>query len=126
MPTQCFDYSPYVITLSGAENLFSPKLTYTISVDYAFQLRNGGTLTPRLSLSHADKAYESVLQQSSDRFYETDERDIVNFSLSFNRDSWDVQLFANNLTDELYIEGAGVSVMYGDPRTVGLRVRMDF
>jgi len=62
VPTACFDYSPYVITLSGAENLFSPKLTYTFSIDYAFQLRNGGTLTPRLSLNHADKAYESVLQ----------------------------------------------------------------
>lgn len=126
VPTQCFDYSPYMITLSGAQNLFSPKLTYTVSIDYAFQLRNGGTLTPRLWLNRADKAYESVLQRPTDRFYETDERDILNFSLTFNRSSWDVQLFVNNLTDELYIEGAGVGVLYGDPRTVGIRARLDF
>ena len=126
VPVQCFDYSPYFITLSGAENLFSPKVTYTVSVDYAFQLSGGGTLTPRLSLNHSDKAYENVLQQPTDRFYETDERDILNFSLTYNRDAWDVQLFATNITDDLYIEGAGGSVMYGDPRVVGFRARMDF
>jgi hypothetical protein len=123
---QCFDYSPYTITLSGSENLFSPELTYTLSVDYAFQLSNGGTLTPRLSLNHADGAFESVLQQPTDRYYRTDERDILNFSLSFDKDAWNVQLFATNVTDDLYVEGAGNSVMYGDPRVVGLRARMDF
>jgi iron complex outermembrane receptor protein len=123
---QCFDYAPYLITLSGSENLFSPKVTYTLSLDYAFQLSNGGTLTPRLSLNHSDSAYESVLQQPTDRFYQTDDRDVLNFSLTYNRDSWDIQLFATNVTDELYIEGSGIGVMYGDPRVVGLRARMDF
>jgi hypothetical protein len=32
----------------------------------------------------------------------------------------------NNATDELYQEGAGFAVLYGDPRTVGFRVRRDF
>ena len=123
---QCFDFSPYYLALSGAENLFSPEFTYTISLDYAFQLANGGTLTPRLSLNHSDTAYENVLQQPTDRFYKTDERDVLNFSLTYNRDDWDVQLFATNVTDELYQEGAGPSIMYGDPRVVGIRARMDF
>lgn len=126
VPVECFDYSDYFITLSGAENLFSPELTYTVSVDYAFELDGGGTLTPRLWLNHSDKAYENVLQQPTDRFYETDERDVLNFSLTFNKDDWDVQLFATNVTDELYIEGAGGSIMYGDPRVMGVRARMDF
>jgi hypothetical protein len=35
-------------------------------------------------------------------------------------------LRATNVTDKLYIEGAGPSVLYGDPRVVGVRARMDF
>jgi hypothetical protein len=126
IPAQCFDYSPYVITLSGSENLFSPKITYTLSLDYAFQMSNGGTLTPRISLNHSDEAYESVFQRPGNNYYLTDARDVVNISLNYNRDDWDVQAFMNNATDELYQEGAGGSVLYGDPRTVGFRVRRDF
>lgn len=126
MLPQCFDFSPYYLVLTGAENLFSPKLTYTLSVDYAFQLNGGGTLTPRLSWNHSDEAYESVLQQPGDRFYTTDERDILNLSLMYQRNDWTVQMFATNVTDELYQEGAGPSVLYGDPRVVGVRARMDF
>jgi len=126
IPDECFDYAPYVITLSGSENLFSPKLTYTLSFDYAFQLSRGGTLTPRLSLNHSDEAYESVFQRPGNNFYKTDSRDIWNFSVTYANDIWDTQFFVNNATDELYQEGAGFAVLYGDPRTVGFRVRRDF
>jgi outer membrane receptor protein involved in Fe transport len=95
-------------------------------MDYAFQMANGGTLTPRLSLNHSDEAYESVFQRPGNDFYKSDERDVLNFSLTYQRDEWDVQFFANNVTDELYFEGGGFAVLYGDPRTVGFRVRMDF
>lgn len=123
---QCFDYSPYKLVLNGSENLFAPRLTYTFGLDYAFQLRSGATFTPSLSLNHADTAYENVLQLATDRYYTTDERDLVNFSLTFDKDAWNIQLFATNVTDELYQEGAGGSVLYGDPRVVGVRARMDF
>jgi iron complex outermembrane receptor protein len=123
---QCFDYSPYFITLTGAENLFSPKLTYTISADYAFELGNGGTITPRLSLNHSDEAYESVLQQPTDRYYTTDERDILNIAITYEKDDWTLQLFGTNITDKLYLEGAGNSVLYGDPEVWGFRARMNF
>ena len=123
---QCFDYSPYFITLTGAENLFAPKLTYTLSADYAFQLGGGGTITPRLSLNHSDWAYESVLQQPTDRFYKTDERDIWNIAITYEKDDWTLQIFGTNITDELYLEGAGNSVLYGDPEVWGFRARMDF
>lgn len=125
----CFDYSPYTLTFNGAENPFSPELTYRIGIDYAFELSNGATLTPSLSLNHADSTYTNTLQRADDRYYRTDERDVLNFSLSYQRDSWDLQFFANNVSDELYIEGhsnGGGAVLYGDPQTVGVRARMQF
>lgn len=125
----CFDYTPYFISFSGAQNPFSPKVTYNISLDYAFPLSNGGTLTPALSWNHADSTYTNTLQTVGDNYYRTDERDIMNFSVTFEKDDWNVQFFATNVTDELYIEGhsnSAAAVFYGDPRVVGLRARMAF
>jgi iron complex outermembrane receptor protein len=124
----CFDYSPYWITLSGSENLFSPKVTYTFGIDYAFQLSSGGTLTPAVSLNHSDRAFSSILQQPGDLYYTTDDRDLVNFNLTYQKEDWTVQVFGTNVTDETFIEGVagGSSVLYGDPEVWGVRARMDF
>jgi iron complex outermembrane receptor protein len=125
----CFDYSPYAVTFTGAENPFSPKLTYRLGFDYAFQLSNGATLTPALSFNYADTTYTNTLQRPDDRYYRTDEREVLNFSVSFEKDDWDLQLFATNVSDEVYIEGHsnnGGAVFYGDPRVVGIRARMQF
>jgi iron complex outermembrane receptor protein len=123
----CFDYSPYFITLSGSQNLFSPELTYNLGIDYAFQLGNGGTLTPGLTFNHADEAFSSILQFPGDLYYTTEQRDLVNFNLTYERDDWTVQFFGTNITDEVFIEGApGGSVLYGDPEVWGFRARMDF
>lgn len=125
----CFDYSPYEVTYTGSQNPLSPKLTYLVSVDYAFNLSGGGTLTPSLSLNHADSTYTNTLQRPDDNYYRTDERDVLNFSLTYDKDPWSVQVFSNNISDELYIEGhstSGAAVFYGDPRTVGIRARRQF
>ena len=53
---------------------------------------------------------------------------MTNLSLTYKRDNWDIQLYSTNVTDQLFIEGvnAGSSILYGDPRVTGLRVRMKF
>jgi iron complex outermembrane recepter protein len=125
----CFDYAPYEITLSGSENLFGPKLTYTMALDYQFSLRNGGALTPRVSLNHSDETVTDILQLPGDTYYNTEKRDIVNVSLTYEKDDWSVQAFVNNVTDELFIEGVAgdaVFVVYGDPRTAGVRIGRSF
>lgn len=123
----CFDYTPYRLELSGTENPFSPELTYTIGLDYTIQLAGGGTLVPALSYNYSDSAYSSLLQSPLDNYYRTDDRKLTNFSVSYRKDNWDVQFFATNVTDEVFIEGAsGSSVLYGDPRVVGARIRMTF
>jgi iron complex outermembrane receptor protein len=125
----CFDYSPYTLTFTGSENPFSPEVTYLVGIDYAFQLSGGAMLTPSLSYNYADSTYTNTLQRPDDRYYVTDQRQVLNFSMSYQRDDWDVQFFVNNVSDEVYIEGhsnTGAAVFYGDPRVVGLRARMQF
>jgi len=123
----CIDYTPYTISLSGAENPFSPKLTYTIGLDYTVEFSNGGTLTPSLSYNYSDSAYSSLLQTPLDNYYKTDDRKLTNLSVSYRKGDWDVQFYATNVTDEVFIEGVpGAAVLYGDPRVYGARIRMTF
>ena len=125
----CFDYAPYQLTFSGAQNPFAPEVSYNVSLDYTFQLAGGGTLIPSVSYNYADETYTNTLQRPDDRYYVTDARKIVNFSMSYQKNAWDLQFFVNNASDQVYIEGHtvnGSGVLYGDPRTVGLRARMSF
>ena len=100
-----------------------------MSFDYEIPLSGGGSLTPTVSFSHADSTYTNVLQSSLDRYYRTDPRDVANFSLSYKKDKWDLQMFVNNVTNKAYIEGhsnSAAAVFFGDPRVIGLRARMSF
>jgi iron complex outermembrane receptor protein len=127
-PNGCFDYSSYVIGVSNVETLFAPGVTYNFSVDYAFQLSNGATVTPSVALNHADAAFSNINQVPGDSYFQTGERDLVNFTLTYQKDDWNVQLFGTNVSDELFIEGVSSndSVLYGDPSVWGIRARMDF
>jgi outer membrane receptor protein involved in Fe transport len=57
-----------------------------------------------------------------------DARDLVNVNLTYERDDWTVQLYGQNVSDELFIEGVagGNSVLYGDPEVWGVRARIEF
>ena len=79
----CFDYGNSYASksLSGASNLYSPKLSYTLSFNYGFQLGNGKTLRPRGRLAHVDDSFASLFQ--SDNFFRIDPRDLVNVSVTY-------------------------------------------
>ena len=121
-PAGCFNYSGNVVSLSGAANLFSPELSYNFGLDYAFELSNGATLRPRIGLSHADEQYSSLFQNGN--YFQMDEHDLTHLSITLEKKSWMLQAYCNNFGDELYVAsvgGGGNTVVYGDPRTAGLR-----
>ncbi len=126
----CFDYvnSPAYIDLAATSNLFSPEFSWNMAIDYAIPLDNGATVRPRMSYSYADAAYSSLFQ--TDDYYRTDERNLTNFSISYERDAWAAYLFCNNCADEVYITSAVNNepsrVVYNPPRTLGVRFRYDF
>ena len=125
----CFDYanSPAAVSLSGSQNLYSPTLSYNLNLSYAFPLRGGARFTPRVSFAHVDESYSSLFQ--ADNFYRIDSRELVNFSLTYQREDWDIQAFCTNCADEAYIAaiegGTGNRMIYGNPRSTGVRFRKD-
>jgi len=123
----CFDYTPYQLTLNGANGLFSPEWTWTLGADYSFGLSNGASITPAVSFNHSDMANTSIIQQPGDAYFTAEERDIMNLTLTYRNEDWEVQLYGTNVTDEVFIEGtSGASVLYGDPEVWGIRARMEF
>lgn len=122
----CFDFSPFALTVNGAEQLNTPELSYNLSVDYLFELADGGTLVPRLSYRHTDENYSNILQIPGEIYYTRDEVDTFDLSVTYTMNDWTIQTFINNLTDEVYVMNAGNNIIYGDPRTAGVRARMSF
>ena len=126
----CFDYvnSAGAVSLEGADNLFSPELSYDFSLDFGFDLNNGAVIRPRIAYSYADSSFSSLFQ--SDNYFRTEDRKLVNVSISYERDAWSANLFCTNCTDEVFITtvttGDNSRVIYSMPRQFGVRFRYDF
>ncbi len=130
--TGCFDYAgvnggpSYYVNLSGIQNVYSPELTYTFSLAYAWDIGQG-TLRPSVNLSHTDKQYTTLFQ---DDFFSLDERNLLGASVAYDLDTWQFQAYCMNCSDKTYIAAvdtrAPFSVYYGAPRQLGLRIRKTF
>ncbi len=119
----CFSYTPYAQQYQGQPMIQAPELSYNIGIDYAIPF-GAGTLTPRIDYSYTDENYSNLDQQN---FYLNDERTITNFSLTYEDESWTVQAYVMNLTDETYVASARLQqVLYGNPQTYGIRAKYNF
>ncbi|MEQ1581977.1 MAG: TonB-dependent receptor [Steroidobacteraceae bacterium] len=126
----CADYSPYYIGVSGLTNIYSPELSWGITLDYEF-LVGDATLTPRVSFSHTDAQDVNLIRR--EEFWQIPKRELTNASVTYAKGDWTAQAFVNNVTDKTYIAAIGTgggldnnSVVYGAPRTIGIRVRKAF
>jgi iron complex outermembrane recepter protein len=126
----CADYSNFYVNVSGQSNIYSPELSWGITLDYEF-LVGDATLTPRVSFSHTDAQDVNLLRR--EEFWQIPERELTNASLTYAKGDWTAQAFVNNVSDKTYIAAIGTgggldnnSVVYGAPRTIGIRVRKAF
>jgi iron complex outermembrane recepter protein len=130
----CNNYLPYTLSLNGESNPYSPTFQGNISLSYPLALGGSSTLTPRVDYSYTGKQYASIFQNTD--FYLLRTRSLVDVYLSYEYRAWEIQAFARNLTNEVYVAGiggatgtagsSGVDAFYGDPRTLGISVRTKF
>ena len=126
--TGCFNYNPYISSLSGEQNPYTPKFTANLTFDYRILL-GAGSLLPSVTYAYTGSQYSSIFQL--DNYYELTARHLLNASLTYNRGPWQVEAYCNNCTDEIYVVGSGgVSDgdvwYYGAPQQLGLRFRRSF
>jgi len=66
-----------------------------------------------------------------DPFYSIPARNLLNASVTYTQDAWFVQAYCNNCSDKTYIasvqsDQAWNNVLYGNPRSFGVRLRRNF
>lgn len=110
---------------------FSPKLTLNGGIQYAIPLGGDITATPRLQWSHVSSQYATPFPSIATLVPGRDLLD-ARVTLDFHH-GWQVEAFVQNLTNKLYIasqiqnaSSADGGIIYGAPRTFGLRLKAVF
>ena len=125
-PPACFNYGPYEQDAASGPNLFSPRWTLNVGVDYTFNLGDGVSLKPRLNYSYIGSQWASLAYS-----YETDYiasaglvSGLITLDLPHN---WYVELFGTNLANKTYVSGQfGNNEFFGAPRQYGVRLGTSF
>jgi iron complex outermembrane recepter protein len=120
------------INLSGERPPYTPKFTFSISTAYDFDI-GVGTLTPQVQLRYSDSYFAHGglpydLSGFQPSFTQTD----VRLSLLSSDKRWTLEVYAENLEDEMLNQrtqtgGDGLQqANYGLPRNYGARVKIRF
>jgi iron complex outermembrane receptor protein len=123
-PPLCFNYTNKAG--GGGPNLYAPKWSWNVGVDYRFELGGGTTLTPRLNWSYLGRQFTSLAYSPLTDLIPA--RRLLSGMITLRTESGlKVEAFGTNLTNRRYISGQfGLNEFYGAPREYGLRFGMDF
>lgn len=122
-PLDCFNYTPYQVSVSGEVDPHAPELQGSLSFDYLLHVGRG-TLDPKISYYYTGKQYAALFEIP---FYEEGPRHIWNASLTYDAGTWDMEAYFDNFTNEAYLSGImGSQVFYGAPYQYGLRIKKSF
>jgi outer membrane receptor protein involved in Fe transport len=111
----------------GSDLALAPELQYNISARYEWETSERNWYS-RLILAHTDDQFSSIV--TANRFKQQS-YDTVDGAIGMTAETWSVELFAENLTDEraeLFINSldTDLRVTTNRPRTWGVRVSYDF
>ena len=109
---------------------FSPEVTIDASIEHAFQLRNGASLTPQLGMYYQSE-YEwlqGLTMDSPESYCHQDAFSRFRTRLTYApaNANWEASLFGNNIGDERYLNGCANSrsgayrYFWGKPADWGL------
>jgi iron complex outermembrane recepter protein len=114
----------------GATLPFSPEWTINAGVQYTFMVGNVD-VTPRVQWSHLSSQIATPFPSANTI---VPGRDLFDARITFDLgESYKLEAFANNITNKTYIasqiqnsSSADGGIIYGAPRTIGLRVKVEF
>jgi outer membrane receptor protein involved in Fe transport len=116
-----------VLLPDGTDLPHVPELKYNLTGRYEFGLGEFDAFG-QLVYAYVDDSYSDLFVADRE---EQDSYDNVNFTAGLSKDSWGIDLYVNNLTDER-AEISRSTQPYGNyittnrPRTVGIKYRMRF
>jgi iron complex outermembrane recepter protein len=117
--TNCTNYAPYLVTLSGESLPFSPLFQGNATLKYDFPVGATMTLEPRITYSYTDKQYAALFQIP---YYEEPAHGLMNAYLDWVAGPWTTTVFATNVTNKLYVTSlTATNEYFGNPRQIGLQ-----
>lgn len=123
-PPNCIDYTPFIRTTGGGQNLYSPKWTYNLGARYDLWVGDV-KITPSVSYAYVGPQWTYIgYSPISDRL---PSRGVLGARLGIEKGNLLVEAYGTNLTDDEFVTGQYINnEFYGAPREYGVRVRYDF
>lgn len=113
---------PLCVYLGGHPQTYAPSVTGNISLQYAFPLQDGDTLTPRFSYAYQSGQWATLFDNPAlgDRL---GARNILSAQLEWKHDTYILSLYGSNLSDEHYVAALNSNLTWaGPPRQFGIRL----
>jgi len=124
-PGTCFDYTDYIGTAGGGVNLFSPKWSYNVGVQYEAWVNEDVSITPRLNYAYVGPRWTNLFYNPQLDYLEG--RGLLSAQITLRYKDWELEGYATNLTNEKYVSGqSGNNEFYGAPREFGVRASVRF
>lgn len=121
----CFNYAPYLLTVSGKANPFSPRFSGNIGVGYNFHVNGDDILAPHISVAYQGSQWTTNIEVKNTDYLSA--YTLVNVDLAYFHGPWQANLYATNLLDRTYQVGqSSPNVFYGPPRQYGVRLAREF
>ena len=114
------------VNLSGHEQDYAPTFTLNVGGQYAFNLSNGDTLTPRVNFAHIASQWATLFENAAlgDRL---GERNLLSAQVSYQHGDYLITAYGTNLTNQEYVSAVNAGLRYeGAPRQFGIRVAKSF
>lgn len=129
VPPACFDYTVtgptgrgYYVSVSGEQNVLSPKYMVNATLGYDFRIGNGKSLTAEVTEAYVASQFDSIFQQ--DNFYYMPAYQLFGANLTYTVGPWQVEAYGKNIFNKVYEVGNnGSYVFYGNPRQYGVRAQ---
>ena len=115
------------IAPKGSELALAPEIQYNLSARYQWET-DGKDAHAQLVLAHTDDQFSSIVVANR---FKQGSYDTLDGAIGISADTWTVELFAENLTDEraeLFINSldTDLRITTNRPRTWGVRLSHDF
>ncbi len=122
--SNCTNYTPFLVTLSGESLPFSPLFQGNATLKYDIPLAGEMSLEPRVTYTYTGKEYAALFQIP---YYEIPSHGLMNAYIDWTAGPWTTTVFATNVTNKVYVTNlTATSEYYGNPRQYGLQFNRTF
>jgi iron complex outermembrane receptor protein len=110
------------LNLTGNDQTYAPNLTYNIGAQYAFDMGNGDTLTPRVNYGYVSEQWATLFENRA-RGDRVEARNIVSAQVAWTHGTIVTTLYGTNLNDQHYVGAVNSGLRFvGPPRQFGVRL----